>query len=93
MAPFEMRSDHRCRTPLVWDKTRGQMIFGHDIWQDAERQVSMVKENMRIAQSKQKNYTDRRRKELSFEVGDFIYLKVSPMRRFTTFQGMRQACT
>jgi hypothetical protein len=69
------------------------MIFGPDMWQDAEIQVSMVRENMRIAQSKHKNYTDRRQKELSFEVGDFIYLKVSPMRRFTTFQGMRQAST
>jgi hypothetical protein len=40
----------------------------------------MVRENLRIAQSRQKSYTDHRRRELSFEVGDFVYLKVSPMR-------------
>jgi hypothetical protein len=31
-------------------------------------------------QSRQKTYVDHRRRELSFEVGDFVYLKVSPMR-------------
>jgi hypothetical protein len=40
----------------------------------------MVRENLRIAQSRQKSYTDHRRRELSFELGDFVYLKVSPMR-------------
>jgi hypothetical protein len=39
----------------------------------------MVRENLRVAQSRQKNHADHRRRELSFEVGDFVYLKVSPM--------------
>jgi hypothetical protein len=48
--------------------------------QEAEKQVRMVKENLRVAQLRQKSYTDHRRRELSFKVGDFVYLKVSPMR-------------
>jgi hypothetical protein len=40
----------------------------------------MVRENLRIAQSRQKSYAGHRRRELSFEVGDYAYLKVSPMR-------------
>jgi hypothetical protein len=40
----------------------------------------MLSENLRVAQSRQKSYTDHRRRELSFEVGDFVYLRVSPMR-------------
>jgi hypothetical protein len=48
--------------------------------QEAEKQVRMVKENLRVAQLRQRSYTDHRRRELSFEVGDFVYLKVSPMR-------------
>jgi hypothetical protein len=39
----------------------------------------MVRENLHVAQSRQKSYADHRRRELSFEVGDFFYLKVSPM--------------
>jgi hypothetical protein len=46
----------------------------------------MVKENLRIAQTRQKSYADHRRRELSFDVGDFIYLKVSPMRGLCRFK-------
>jgi hypothetical protein len=45
----------------------------------------MVRENLRVAQSRQKSYVDHRRRELSFEVGDFMYLKVSPMRDLCHF--------
>jgi hypothetical protein len=46
----------------------------------------MVRENLHIAQSRQKSYANHRRRELSFEVGDFIYLKVSPMRGLRHFK-------
>jgi hypothetical protein len=45
-----------------------------------------VRENLRIAQSRQKSYADHRRRELSFKVGDFVYLKVSPMRGLRCFK-------
>jgi hypothetical protein len=56
-----------------------------EVLNDAERQVQMIKKNFKVAQSHQKSYADKRRRDISFEVGDFIYLKVSPMwgtRRF-----------
>jgi hypothetical protein len=37
-------------------------------------------------QSRQKSYTDHRRRELSFEVGDFVYLKVTHMRGLRRFK-------
>jgi hypothetical protein len=40
----------------------------------------MVRQNLRVTQSRQKSYVDHRSKELSFEVIVFVYLKVSPMR-------------
>jgi hypothetical protein len=46
----------------------------------------MVRENLRVAQSRQKSYIDLRRRELSFEVGDFVYLKVSRMRGLCHFK-------
>jgi hypothetical protein len=45
----------------------------------------MIQENVKIAQSRQKSYADKRR-DLSFEVGDFVYLKVSPMRGTQRFK-------
>ena len=40
---------------------------------------------MEAAQARQKSYADRRRKPLEFEVGDFVYLKVSPMKGVNRF--------
>jgi hypothetical protein len=47
---------------------------------DTEKQVQMIRENLKIAQSRQKSYADKRRRDLSFEISDFVYLKVSHMR-------------
>ncbi|WVZ69818.1 LOW QUALITY PROTEIN: hypothetical protein U9M48_018547 [Paspalum notatum var. saurae] len=40
----------------------------------------MIRENLRIAQTRQKSYADNRRRDLEFAVGDYVYLKVSPIR-------------
>jgi hypothetical protein len=85
MAPFEMLYGRRCQTPLFWNETGERKVFGPDILQVAEKQVRMVRENLRVAQSREKSYADHRR-ELSFEVGDFVYLKVSPMRGLRRFK-------
>jgi hypothetical protein len=86
MALFEMLYGRKCRTPLFWNETGERKVFGPDILQDVEKQVRMVRENLRVAQSRQKSYVDHRRRELSFEVGDFVYLKVSPMRGLSRFK-------
>ena len=41
--------------------------------------------HMRAAQSRQKSYADKRRRPLTFEVGDYVYLKVSPMKGVQRF--------
>jgi hypothetical protein len=46
----------------------------------------MVRENLHVTQLRQKSYADHRRRELSFEVQDFVYLKVSPMRDLRRFK-------
>jgi hypothetical protein len=86
MAPFEMLCGQRCRTPLFWNETGERKVFRPDILEEAEKQVCMIRENIRVAQSRQKSYADHRRRELSFEVGDFVYLKVSPMRGLRRFK-------
>jgi hypothetical protein len=46
----------------------------------------MIREYLKIAQSRQKSYANKRRRDLSFEIGDFVYLKVSPMRGTRRFK-------
>ena len=48
--------------------------------QEAEEQVRLIQENLKIAQSRQKSYADRRTDSLVFKVSDLVYLKVSPWK-------------
>jgi hypothetical protein len=65
---------------LFWSQTGESQVFGPEVLKDAEKQVQMVRESLKVAQTWQKRYADKRRRDLSFEVGDFVYLEVSPMR-------------
>jgi hypothetical protein len=65
---------------LHWDQPNERQVFGPDILLEAEENIKMVRENLKTAQSRQRSYVDTRRRELSFEVGDYVYLKVSPIR-------------
>jgi hypothetical protein len=65
---------------LFCSETGEQKVFGPDILQEAKKQVRVVRENLWIVQSRQKGYGDHRKRELNFEVEDFVYLKVLPMR-------------
>jgi len=80
MAPFEALYGRRCRTPLNWSETGERTIFGPDMVQEAEEQVRLIQANLKIAQSRQKSYADKRRDPLVFKVGDHVYLKVSPWK-------------
>jgi hypothetical protein len=53
IASFEMLYRRRCRTPLFWNETRDQKVFGPNILQKAEKQVHMVMENLRVTQLRQ----------------------------------------
>jgi hypothetical protein len=48
--------------------------------------VQIVRENLKTTKSRQKICADNRRRELIFEVGDFVYLKISPMRGMKRFK-------
>jgi hypothetical protein len=85
MSPFEALYGRKCRTPLFWVQTGETQFFGPEIFQEAEEQVRMIRENLRIAQSRQKRYADTQRRPLEFEEDYHVYLKVPPiqgMRRF-----------
>ncbi|WVZ76924.1 hypothetical protein U9M48_024842, partial [Paspalum notatum var. saurae] len=80
MAPFEALYVMRCRTPLNWSKPGECVTFGPDLVTQAEEQVKLIHSNLKRAQSRQKSYSDKRRRSLVFEVGDHVCLRVSPMK-------------
>ena len=62
MAPFEALYGRKCRTPSFWNQTGETQVFGPDVLRDAEEQVRMIRDNLKVAQSRQKSYADTRRR-------------------------------
>ena len=71
---------------MHWSETGESQIFGPEILKEVEQQVQIIRENLRTSQSRQKSYADTRRRELEFEVGDFVFLMVSSIRGIRRFK-------
>ncbi|WVZ75733.1 hypothetical protein U9M48_023766 [Paspalum notatum var. saurae] len=80
MAPFEALYGRRCVTPPNRSNLGERVTFGPDLVTQAEEQVRFIRENLKRARSRQKSYSDRRRRPLVFKEGDHVYLRVSPMK-------------
>ncbi|KAK1611672.1 hypothetical protein QYE76_035345 [Lolium multiflorum] len=74
----------KCRTPELVEVGESQ-VFGPDVLREAEEKVHKIREYLKTTQSRQKSY-DKRRREMTFEIGDFVYLKVSPLKGMQRFQ-------
>ena len=85
MAPFEALYGRRCRTPLLWDEVGDRKLFGPDLIKESEEKVKLIRDRLKVAQSRQKSYADSKCKETVYEVGDRVYLRVSPLRGVKRF--------
>jgi hypothetical protein len=86
MANFESLYRRKCRTPLYWSYTGESQLFEPEIIKEAERQVEIIQENLKTAQSRQKSYADPKRREVVFEVEDYAYRRVSPIQGLRRFK-------
>jgi hypothetical protein len=85
MARFKVLYGRRCRTPLNWIELGEKIIFGPDLVEEAEATVRHIQDNLRATKSRQETYANKRRRPLEFEVGDHVYLRVSPMKGMKWF--------
>jgi hypothetical protein len=85
MAPFDTLYGRRCRTPLNWSEAGERTLFGLDLVKDAKEKVQVIRENLKLARMRQKSYHDKGTTPRHFEVGDYVYLKVSPTKGVQRF--------
>jgi hypothetical protein len=80
MAPFEVLYGRKCRTPLNWSGAGERQIMGTDFVQQAEEKVRIIRDNLKIAQDRQKSHYDKHHRDIVYYPGDLVYLRVTPMR-------------
>ena len=76
MASYEALYGRPCRSLLCWTKVGESSISDPDLIRDTSKKVSLIRQRLLTAQSRQKSYVDVRRRPLEFEVGDHVFLKV-----------------
>ena len=85
MAPFEALYGKKCCTPSNWSETGDGKLFGPDTLREAGEQVQLICERLKTAQSRQKSYADPKRRDVTFSVGDFVYLRVTQLKGMQHF--------
>ena len=86
MPPYEALYGRKCRTPLCWDEVGERRLESVELIELTREKVKMIRERIKAAQDRQKSYADKRRRPLEFEVGDSVFLKVSPWKGVIRFQ-------
>ena len=77
VAPYEALYGRKCRTPLCWYQDGEAILVGPELLEQNTENIRMVRDRMQVSQSRQKAYTDRRRRPLEFAVGDHVFLRVT----------------
>nr|GEX45455.1 reverse transcriptase domain-containing protein [Tanacetum cinerariifolium] len=75
----------RCRTPIAWTEVEEGKLLGPEIIQETTNKIVQIKERFKVAQDRQKSYSDKRRKPLEFSVSDKVLLKVSARKGVVRF--------
>ena len=85
MAPFKALYGRRCRSLVYLDDVGEKKLLGPELVQLIVEKISLIKERLKTTQSRHNSYVDNRRQDLEFEVGDHVFLKVSPMKFIMRF--------
>ena len=85
MAPYEALYGRKCITPLCSTELSERKVIGPDLIQDTEKRVKMIRERLKVVTDRQKSYTDMKKKDIQYEVGEKVFLKVSPWEKVMRF--------
>ncbi|XP_071901027.1 uncharacterized protein [Coffea arabica] len=92
MAPFEALYGRKCRSPIYWDEIGEKKVLDPTVipsMEDAQEKVMLIRQRLQAAQSRQKSYANNQRKDLEFEVGDRVFLKITLLRSITAGRGKK----
>nr|GEX23904.1 hypothetical protein [Tanacetum cinerariifolium]GEX27150.1 hypothetical protein [Tanacetum cinerariifolium] len=84
--PFEALYERKCRSPILWVEVGELRLIWLEIVQATTKKILQIKDRLKAAPDRQKNYADKRRKPLEFSVGDHVLLKVSPWKGMVWFK-------
>ena len=85
MTPYEALYGRKCRTLICWTELSEYKLIGLDIMKDKEEKVQLIQPRLKAVSDRQKAYAHLKRKDIEYEVGYKVFLKVSPWRKVLRF--------
>ena len=85
MAPYEALYGRKCRTLLCWTELSEKKVIGPDLIHEIKEKVKMIRKILKVATDRHKSYADVKRKDFRYEVGEKVFLKVSPWKKVMRF--------
>ncbi|WMV45411.1 hypothetical protein MTR67_038796 [Solanum verrucosum] len=85
MAMYEALYGRRSMSPISWFEVDNAAFIGPDSVHDAIEKVQLIRDRLKTAQSHMNSYSDVRKRDLGFEIDDWVFLKVSLMKGVRRF--------
>ena len=70
---------------MCWDEVGERRLVGPELVQITSKKLKVVRDNLKTLRDRQKSYADNRRRDLQFETGDWVFLKISPWKGVLRF--------
>ncbi|KAA3480885.1 DNA/RNA polymerases superfamily protein [Gossypium australe] len=90
MAPSKALYGHKCRTPLYWNELSEKKLHEVYLVRETDEKMKVIRDNLQGAFDRQKSYANLKRKEIELQVGDKVFLKVSPWNKVLRFGRKRK---
>ncbi|GJV60219.1 putative reverse transcriptase domain-containing protein [Tanacetum coccineum] len=84
-APFEALYGRKCHSLVCWAEVGEVQLTGPEIVQETTEKIVQIKQRIQAACDRQKSYADLKCKQMEFQVGDSVMLKVSPWKGVVRF--------
>ena len=78
MPPYEVLYGRKCISPIYWDEVGERKVIGPELIQQTKEAVDVIRNRLIAAQDRQRKYADPHRKDVEYEIGEAVLLKVSP---------------
>ena len=86
MTPYEALYGKKCRTLVCWTDLNKHKVIGPDIVKETKEKIRVIQQRLKATSDRQKSYVDLKRKDIEYEVGDKVFLKVSSWRKILRFR-------
>ena len=89
MVPYEALYERPCRSRLCWVEPDEHVVMGPQIIEKTTKKILAIWDQLNTVQSRLKSYADLDQREVEYDLGDFVFLKVSPIHEVTRLIGIK----